>query len=157
MAAPPQQEISCYIWNIMQGLECNDFDYQMVTMLDMTKLEAFMNFSETSPETIIEQSKVSIIRNSNYHSFIMKMYAIGIRCHEIMATQTQERGIAVRTVNFERVCTQTRTRELRDIRRRRPQQYDLRLTAAMNRYRPDPTHAPKMAQRDPPAEIIPDE
>ena len=71
--------------------------------------------------------------NSDYHSFIMKMYAIGIQCHKIVATQTQERGLAVRTVNFERVCTQIRTRELRDIRRRRLQQYDLRLTAAMNR------------------------
>ena len=119
---------------LLRKLGCTQYQINIAERLDLTTKEILMNFSETAPEEIVRKSNIKDARNKEYPFLIVAVCAIGVRCHEIMAsTLPHNTPREWETISLPWLCARITKEELIDISRRKLQLYRIRLEAAIER------------------------
>ena len=122
--------------NLMCELGCSHYQIRTVGRLNLTTMNAIMEYSNVSPEDIVEKSNIKDVEDERYGFFITTMCAIGIQCHEIIASNlpqnTPREGMVV-TLKW--ICDRVTNPQIADINQRKLQLYKNRLENAVKKRR----------------------
>ena len=116
----------------MKEMKCPRYHFQMARKHRLISMGDFMGFTDATPEDIVAEADEEDIRDSGFPSAIVVLCAIGVRCHEILeSTLPYYQPRSNETIDLEWMCSKMRGEEIKDIDRRKLQQYRLRLVSAI--------------------------
>ena len=120
--------------DLMKEMKCPRYHFQMARKHRLISMGDFMGFTDATPEDIVADANDKDIQNPDFPSAITVLCAIGARCNEIMESTLPKYQIKNDQIHdLEWMCSKMTGEEIKDIDRRKLQQYRLRLTHAIEK------------------------